>query len=284
MIYLLLPLLLGLAPAAIAHSKGRDFFLWWVYGAAIFIVALPHALVMKPDEASLEQQRLQNGQKKCPFCAELVREEAVVCRHCGRSLGDESLATTALLQPVANTKDDKAPAESSTVRSVSASDDGAERIVLGLVSASLVAIISVAVFTSISSTYEHAVSVQMPTTSNAAPTPIAPPQRVTALTERQSTAAATTAVIATPTPSGCTEVSQHGFIRFLVCDPNADATDWRRAGMEACKGRSVCKVWMWDRIEKAGTSLPMTDSEVNSAVAVWTKAGAELRECRRVGC
>lgn len=39
--------LLGLVPASIARLKGRSFFLWWVYGAALIIVALPHALIMK---------------------------------------------------------------------------------------------------------------------------------------------------------------------------------------------------------------------------------------------
>jgi hypothetical protein len=39
--------LLGLIPASIARLKARSFFVWWAYGAALFIVALPHALIMK---------------------------------------------------------------------------------------------------------------------------------------------------------------------------------------------------------------------------------------------
>lgn len=37
---------LGLLPAIIANGKGRSFALWWEYGAAVFIVALPHSLIM----------------------------------------------------------------------------------------------------------------------------------------------------------------------------------------------------------------------------------------------
>jgi hypothetical protein len=43
---LILTCLLGLIPAFIAHQKGRSFVLWWQYGAMLFIVALPHALVI----------------------------------------------------------------------------------------------------------------------------------------------------------------------------------------------------------------------------------------------
>jgi hypothetical protein len=42
---LIVATILGLIPAAIARSKGRDFVGWWMYGAALFIVALPHALL-----------------------------------------------------------------------------------------------------------------------------------------------------------------------------------------------------------------------------------------------
>lgn len=37
---------LGFIPAYIAESKGRNFGLWWLYGFALFIVALIHALAL----------------------------------------------------------------------------------------------------------------------------------------------------------------------------------------------------------------------------------------------
>ena len=72
---LLVLILLGLVTAFIAEKKGRSFGLWWVYGAFLFIVAFPHALLMESDRV-----------RKCPFCAEVVKKEAVVCRFCSRPL------------------------------------------------------------------------------------------------------------------------------------------------------------------------------------------------------
>lgn len=43
-------IVLGLIPAFIARSKGRKFFDWWFFGAALIFVALPASLLIKPNE------------------------------------------------------------------------------------------------------------------------------------------------------------------------------------------------------------------------------------------
>lgn len=114
----LIAVVIGLLPAAIASGKGHNFVLWWLFGAALFIVALPCALILKdPKKQAAEAARdaalaalVANTSaatrqapassetatvdadpvKKCPWCAETIKAEAKICRFCDREV--ETLA------------------------------------------------------------------------------------------------------------------------------------------------------------------------------------------------
>lgn len=95
MLFIIL-LVIALIPAAIARSKGRSFILWYIYGIALWIVALIHSILLKEDSYQSTRQSI-TGQslKKCPSCGEFVRQEASVCRYCGKEFsysGNTSLS------------------------------------------------------------------------------------------------------------------------------------------------------------------------------------------------
>ena len=81
---LLLAAIIGLLPAYIAHTKGRGFLLWWIYGTLLFILALPHSLLLRSNKRKLEYRQLAQGMRKCVYCAEMIKQEAMICKFCGK--------------------------------------------------------------------------------------------------------------------------------------------------------------------------------------------------------
>lgn len=51
-------------------------------------------MAASPNRENAEERQSSGGDlRKCPFCAELVKKEAIVCKHCGRDLERDQSAT-----------------------------------------------------------------------------------------------------------------------------------------------------------------------------------------------
>lgn len=89
--YILFAFVIAYCGRNIAIKKGRNYHAWfWIcllFPPAVLLLLTLGQNMEKLEARMQEEKRQFNMQhRKCPFCAEYIKREAKVCKHCGRDV------------------------------------------------------------------------------------------------------------------------------------------------------------------------------------------------------